>query len=225
VLAAPASRTNSAKLRSRSGSRDRRRRLAAPDQRARIRLRAGSRFGRDGFTGEHRLIELHVAVDDLRIRRNDAAEREFDDVVPHERSGGNDGPRALTAHRCVQCESRFQRGQRRLGTARLDVRQSRIEHQQRENDSRLQIFVQHELQDRRRFEQPRHGRPERPQDVAQRMVRHIRDGIRPVRKQALCGLGLRETGWFRIHAARIVSGPAGAQHRENERCRTLTRAS
>ena len=75
-------------------------RLAAPDQRARIRLGAGGRLNGHRFAGEHRLIHEHLPAAEARIGGDDAAEGELDDIASYECGGRSGFPNTITSNRC-----------------------------------------------------------------------------------------------------------------------------
>ena len=96
----------------------------------------------------------------MRIGGYDAPKGQLDDVAAHQGGGGSDGPGAIAPNRGVQGEPRLQRGERRLRLARLEVTQKRVEDEQPEDDCRLHIIVENQLQNDRRLKQPWHRRPE-----------------------------------------------------------------
>ena len=89
----------------RSGRGDLRHRLATPDQSASIGLNARARFDRDGFAGEHGLVEQDFAGIELQIGRDNAAKRELHDVARHQIGSGHACPDAVTPDGCAQREA------------------------------------------------------------------------------------------------------------------------
>ena len=63
------------KLCARSGRRDLRDRFAAPHQRSRIGFEPGASFDRNGFAGEHGLVEQHRSLGQTHVGGNHGAER------------------------------------------------------------------------------------------------------------------------------------------------------
>ncbi len=89
-------------------------------------------------------------------------------------------PPALAQHARVHRQALLEQRERPIGTRLLHVAQHRIEYEQCTDHDRLLRLAERELQDDRRLQHPRHGRPELGREDAPRMLLRLGYGVRTV---------------------------------------------
>ncbi len=152
-----------------AGGGDLRNGFAAPHQPAGIDGVAALPLDRDRLAGEHRLIDEERPFNDPQIGRDDLAERKLHDVVGNEVRRCHVLPGAVALHACPQREALLEQRQRGIGARFLEHAEPDVKEQQRRDRNRFEMFADHDLQRDRRFEHPRHRRPEMVHDPLDRV--------------------------------------------------------
>ena len=154
-------------------------RLAAAHQRAGISGLAGSGLDRHRFARDPRLVEQYRALDDAYVAWDEHAERQVHHVARHQHGRGQLDPFAVAPDPRAKRQPLFEELKRSVGTALLEHAEGDVENQKGADHQRFDIFPCRDLQDDRRFEHPRHRRPE--------VARESYDGMLALRRPSHSG--------------------------------------
>ena len=117
-------------------------------------------------------------------------------------------PRPVAPDPHLQRQPLLEKRQRRVGAALLKHAERHVDDQQRRDHRRLDAFADRELEHNRRFEHPRHRRPEMAQHLDDGMRPFLRHRVRAVLREAARGLPGGQPGADRSSGR--VCGQAGA---------------
>ena len=147
--------------------------FAAPHQRSRIGFEPGSSFDRNGFAGEHGLVEQDLAFGQSHVGGNHGSERQLHNIAGYQSGSRHGGPGIVATDRRVQREPRFQRVQSRLRSPFLEESESGVEGQENRDNSSFDVFAEDNLKHDRSFQHPGNRRPELSQCPAKRMQSRV----------------------------------------------------
>ena len=116
---------------------------------------------------------------DPHIGRHNAALPQMEHVAGHEFLRATGHPRAVAPHPCLHAQLLPQQRQHLLRVALLKITQDRIEDEQSRDDRSLDDLAQKDLNDDRRFQQPRNRCPKLPHQFPQRDALLLNHRIRP----------------------------------------------
>ena len=169
--------------------------LALLDDAARIGLVADLFRDRQGFAGQCRLVDrCEIATGEAKIRGNDHAQADFDDVTRHQCRRVNGRPFSVPQRGRFRCKALFQGCQGIRCLEILPQFESGIEQQQDGNDDEILPAVQDGRDDGRRLDHVGDRPGERPKNFSCPTHLLFDEGIGAVFDQSLCSLGFAQSG-------------------------------
>jgi hypothetical protein len=124
------------------------------------------------------LVEQDIAFCQAEIGRHKVAHPYVDDITRDESLRGDLGPRAIAADPRQHTKLRAEEVERVAGSALVRIAHAGVDEEQRDEDDRLDVLAERDLEHERRFEHRRDGPDELAKDDGYRPGAALRRRIR-----------------------------------------------